>query len=261
MEEHTSNSAGPIRLAPDSLPEATPGYIHVMDWLVTRVDDLEEAMENMAEDCEALYDAAEILRELESMVEATDSGLDESQPLPEGAHHADPQTQDPATLYRVTIAGMRAMREPLETLLGCPLDEWTRPEPVVEDDGRPVPTPRRFGVQAWQNNHLQVGFVCFHEEDSGDQEALRRSSNLPISYVVHRRIGSGRWEFLCEMGMPFIRDASLPPGTKRVLYRVAAHRFGRFGYPGYVAVSLSPEGGCASCEESPRLALAGPRAG
>lgn len=255
MDEHGTKriEQGHLWLAPDSLPEATPGYIEIMDWLVSRVDEFEEAMENMEADREALYDAAEILLELHARVKSTDSGLDESQPLPEGAETADPETQDPATLYRLTVAGLEAMRQPLEVLLGCPLEEWTRPEPVVEDDGRPVPTPRRFGVQGWQNNHLQVGFVCFHEEDSGDQEALLRSSKLPISYVVHRKIGRGRWEFLCEMGMPFIRDASLPPGTQRVLYRVAAHRFGRFGYPGYVAVSLSPDGQSALCEENPKL--------
>jgi hypothetical protein len=245
---------GHLWLAPDSLPEATPGYVDVMDWLVSRVDDFEEAMENMQEDLEALYDAAEILLELQSKVESTDSGLDESQPLPEGADKADPSTQDPATLYRLTVAGFEAMREPMEVLLGCPLEEWTRPEPVVEDDGRPVPTPRRFGVQAWQNNHLQVGFVCFHEEDAGNQEAALRSSKLPIHYVVHRKIGRGRWEFLGDMGMPFIRDSSLPPGTERVLYRVAAHRFGRFGYPGYVAVGLASEG-MTVCEENPRLVV------
>lgn len=250
-----SDAPGPIRLAPDSLPEATPGYIHVMDWLVSRVDDFEEALEHLEEDPEALYDAAEIIRDLEDLVRTTDSGLDESQPLPEGAKQADPTTQDPATLYRLTIEGFRAMRPHLETLLECPLDQWERPEPVVQDDGRPVPTPRRFGVQAWQNNQLQVGFVCFHEEDSGDQQALHRSGKLPIHYVVHRRLGKGRWEFLCDMGMPFIRDAGLPPGTKRVLYRVAAHRFGRFGYPGFVAVNFSPDGQIVACEENPPLAI------
>jgi hypothetical protein len=54
--------------------------------------------------------------------------------------------------------------------------------------------------------------------------------------------------------MPFIRDSSLPPGTERVLYRVAAHRFGRFGYPGYVAVGLASEG-MTVCEENPRLVV------
>lgn len=249
----TDGQRGEIRLALDSLPEATPGYFRIMDWLVGRVDDLEDALERMEEDPEGLYDMAEFMVELEAMIAEHDGGVADREPLPEGAMEADPATQDPEMQYRVMMRGMRELESQLEELLGCPLKEWERPEPVVEDDGQPVPTPRRFGVQMWQNGQLQVGFVCFPEREEQDQEAAQRSSKLPIHYVVHRRIGNGRWEYLCDMGMPFIRDASLPPNTRRVLYRVTAHRFGRFGLPGYVAVSMSEDGTMTVCEENPSL--------
>jgi hypothetical protein len=244
---------GAIRLALDSLPEATPGYVRIMDWLVEQMDDFEEAMRGMEEDPEKLYDLAEILCELEAMIAELDGGSDGPEPVVEALMEADPTTLDPHTQYRVMMQGMRELGSQLTEVLGCPLSEWERPEPVVEDDGEPVPTPRRFGVQMWQNGQLQVGFVCFPERNEQDQEAALRSSKLPIHYVVHRRIGKGRWEFLCDMGMPFIRDSSLPPKTKRVLYRVTAHRFGRFGLPGYVAVGLSEDGSYTTIEENPTL--------
>ncbi|MFI4894240.1 MAG: hypothetical protein ACIAS6_01000 [Phycisphaerales bacterium JB060] len=249
----TDSDRGEIRLALDSLPEATPGYYRIMDWLVEQMDDLEDAMGRMDDDPEGLYDVAELLVELEAKIAKYDNGVADREPLPEGAMEADPRTQDPEMQYRVMMRGMRELGSQLEELLGTSLCEWERPEPVVEDDGEPVPTPRRFGVQMWQNNQLQVGFVCFPERDEHDQEAAKRSGKLPIHYVVHRRIGEGRWELLCDMGMPFIRDASLPPNTKRVLYRVTAHRFGRFGLPGYVAVGFSEDGTTTVCEENPTL--------
>lgn len=244
---------GEIRLALDSLPEATPGYVRIMDWLVEKLDDMEDALGGMEDDPEKLYDLAEILCELESMIAELDGGPEGPEPVSEDLMEADPATLDPHTQYRVMMQGMRKLEAELETVLECPLGEWERPEPVVEDDGEPVPTPRRFGVQMWQNGQLQIGFVCFPERDEQDQEAAKRSGKLPIHYVVHRRIGKGRWEYLCDMGMPFIRDSSLPPKTKRVLYRVTAHRFGRFGLPGFVAVSFSEDGTTTLCEENPSL--------
>lgn len=245
--------SGAIRLALDSLPEATPGYVRIMDWLVEQMDDMEEALRGMEDDREKLYDLAEILCGLEAMIAELDGGLDGLEPVGEDLMQADPATLDPHTQYRVMMQGMRELGSQLADVLECPLSEWERPEPVVEDDGEPVPTPRRFGVQMWQNGQLQVGFVCFPERDEREPAPAKRSGNLPIHYVVHRRIGKGRWEYLCDMGMPFIRDSSLPPKTKRVLYRVTAHRFGRFGLPGYVAVGLSEDGSFTTIEENPSL--------
>ncbi|UYV13036.1 MAG: hypothetical protein NCW75_01825 [Phycisphaera sp.] len=172
------------------------------------------------------------------------------------------ENADIATLYldaRAAIEQLNAalhgvLREKVRSFADMACEDGEREEILgildVPVPAAPWPSPARphgFAIELMQPGVLGIGFQTM------DDDVLDGSDDEPIRYEVQRRIADGAFEHLLSCDSTGFRDTALPVGTRRVVYRVTAHRGRRIGTPGYARVDFFPEANGASLVENPSL--------
>lgn len=244
-------------------PRNQPGSgDELLEWVSAHVPLWTRLAAELNIDAFGVWEFEQVVHEAEAVMKDMESGFASMYSPSCKAAEEKYENADIATLYgdaQAAIGQLAAalhgvLREKVRSFADMAFEDGEREEILAllgtQAPAAPLPSPARprgFTIELMQPGVLGIGFRVEGDGASG------LAGDEPVRYEVQRRIADGAFEHLLSCDSTAFRDTGLPVGTRRVVYRVTAHRGRRIGAPGYARVDFFPEANGASLVENPSL--------